>query len=245
MRDWARSPRDFRYCADAVKESIGCRDEARARGHILDFDGTVVDSETAFVNAWRELLAERGMYVTTPDLEPHIGASGSDVQARWENQLRMWLGPAIDAAALDAEGDRRIEERRLALSLLPGVRDLLWQARELTWRVGLATGTKRGQVERHLRRLTVLEHFDAIVRTQVVERPKPAPDIYLEAARRLSVPTHRCVAIEDSPIGCAAAMAAGMTVVVCPCSVTQALDFPTGASRVSSVADIDLAARLP
>jgi beta-phosphoglucomutase-like phosphatase (HAD superfamily) len=83
---------------------------------------------------------------------------------------------------------------------------------------------------------------DVIVTTHEIERPKPAPDVYLEAARRLEVAPSRCVAVEDSPPGCAAALAAGMTVVICPCGVTEAFDFSNGALRVASLVEVDLGA---
>jgi putative hydrolase of the HAD superfamily len=212
---------------------------------ILDFDGTLIDSEAAFIDVWRGLLAEHGVSIEVADLAPFVGASGSRIQAQWEKQLQIWLGAHIDAAALDAEGDRRIEAVRLALPLLPGALELLAAAQTMSWRIGLATGSYREQVERHLQRLAILDRFDTIVTTHDVERPKPAPDIYFETANRLQVSSNRCVAIEDSPRGCAAALAASMTVVICPCRVTQHFDFPAGAHRVSSLADINLGSLRP
>jgi putative hydrolase of the HAD superfamily len=206
----------------------------------MDFDGTLIDSETAFATVWIGLLAERGVSVQVSDLAKYFGASGSQFQAQWEGQLRAWLGNDIDAVALDAEGDDRIAAARLDLPLLPGALELLRTARELNWPIGLATGTGRNLVERDLRRLGVFEWFDVVITIHEVPRPKPAPDIYLEAASRLNVAPVRCVAVEDSPLGCTAALAAGMTVVICPSAVTRALDFPTGALRVSSLGDINL-----
>jgi beta-phosphoglucomutase-like phosphatase (HAD superfamily) len=73
-----------------------------------------------------------------------------------------------------------------------------------------------------------------------VARGKPAPDIYLEVARRLEVRPEECLVLEDSAIGCEAALAAGMRVIACPSVVTAHCTFPAAATRVQSLHDVVL-----
>jgi len=120
------------------------------------------------------------------------------------------------------------------------VKELITAARAAAWRVGLATGHDRDDLESRLADLDVLHTFDAIVTALEVARGKPAPDIFLEVADCLKVPPTECVVLEDSPPGCQAALAAGMTVVACPSMVTRHLEFPASARRVGSLLEITL-----
>jgi len=126
------------------------------------------------------------------------------------------------------------------LPLLPGVQELLDVARDRGLRVGLATGNTRAILERRLGRHGVFGRFDAVVTRVEVERGKPHPDIYVEVARRLDVATDACLVLEDSVLGCEAALAAGMRVIACPSVVTAHLTFPAEAQRVASLVDVQL-----
>lgn len=133
-----------------------------------------------------------------------------------------------------------MEALLLGLPLLPGVRHLLNQAYRVGWRTGIATLHHRDSLEASLRRLGIHDQFDAIVTSADALRPKPAPDVYLETAKRLGVAPHACVALKDSVAGSEAALAARMTVVVCPCEVTMASKFPAAFRRVDSLLELDL-----
>ncbi len=91
-----------------------------------------------------------------------------------------------------------------------------------------------------LERLDLLDRFDTIVHTREVARSKPAPDIFLETARRLELDPHDCLVLEDSLAGYEAAKAAGMEVIVCPCEVTRYSIFPDEAHVVETLLDLDL-----
>jgi beta-phosphoglucomutase-like phosphatase (HAD superfamily) len=86
----------------------------------------------------------------------------------------------------------------------------------------------------------VLDRFDEIVTAADVARGKPAPDIFLEVARRLGLAPSECVVLEDSLPGYEAALAAGMSVVVCPCAVTRHCVFPSEARVVESLREVRL-----
>jgi HAD superfamily hydrolase (TIGR01509 family) len=123
---------------------------------------------------------------------------------------------------------------------LPGVQELLDAAHRRGLRVGLGTGNIVSTLERRLGRHGVFDRFDAIVTRAEVAQGKPAPDIYLEVARRLRVDPQACLVLEDSAVGCEAAVAAGMRVIACPSIVTEHCPYPDGVQRVSSLRDLAL-----
>lgn len=126
------------------------------------------------------------------------------------------------------------------LPLLPGVRELLDMADRRALRLGIATGNTLPTLERRLGRHGVFDRFAAIVTRADVADGKPAPDIYLETARRLDVEPRVCLVLEDSAIGCEAALTAGMQVIACPSVVTTHCLFPQGVTRVQSLHDVTL-----
>jgi HAD superfamily hydrolase (TIGR01509 family) len=96
--------------------------------------------------------------------------------------------------------------------------------------LAIATSSRPTTVDRHLGRAGLRHHFAAVATRYDVERPKPHPDVYLEAARRLGVSPRSCVAFEDSNVGLAAAHAAGTMAIMVPDIVA-----PTEASRAKCV----------
>lgn len=207
---------------------------------IFDYDGLIIDSETTTANVARDILAERGVATELRDYAQFFGPTGPDVDAAWARWLQLHLGHDADLT----EFDRLLEQRRRqvvdALPLLPGVVETIAAAREKGWLIGLATGHKRERLLASLERLGVLEDFDVIVTAAEVERPKPAPDIFLAVAKTLRVDAADCAVLEDSIAGYQAAIAAGMSVIVCPCEVTRYGEFPQGANVIASLHDLDL-----
>jgi HAD superfamily hydrolase (TIGR01509 family) len=106
---------------------------------------------------------------------------------------------------------RQMSER---VPVKPGVVDLLDFLRDQDLPLAVATSANRETATRNLGRAGLLDRFTAVATRDDVQHPKPAPDIYLEAARRLGVPPAHCVAFEDSSIGIVAAHAAGMRAVM-------------------------------
>jgi 16S rRNA pseudouridine516 synthase len=127
-----------------------------------------------------------------------------------------------------------------ALPLMPGVRKVLDRAHARGLRIGLGTGNTLETVRRRLGRHDIFDRFDAVVTRAEVTAGKPAPDIYLEVARRLAVLPELRLVLEDSVHGCEAALAAGMRVIACPSVVTEHCHFPTGVELVSSQLQVAL-----
>lgn len=206
-------------------------------GLIFDFDGLMIDTERVMAETLIDVLAEIDVSVTFADFGHLFGSTDADLE--WDVLLRQW-GVPLTAAELDAQTWGTYKAKTSSLPLLPGVSQILHAARDADWRVGLATGHSKPSLTNHLDRLQVAWHFDAIVTASEVARGKPAPDIFLATAERLGLPPAECVVLEDSPFGCAAGLAAGMTVIACPSAVTAHCDFPPGVGRVASLADWSL-----
>lgn len=211
------------------------------RGLIFDFDGLMVDSETPLARHLIALLAERGIEIGLGDVASLFGSSGAPARKEWERWIGRHIAGPGAVRTFQAELSARSEAEVASLELREGVVDLIDAADAAGWRVGLGTGRSRRSLEASLRRMGVLERFDAIVTSAEVNRPKPAPDVFLEVARRLRVEPADCVVLEDSAPGCAAALAAGMTVIACPCEVTSTSEFPDGARKVEALTEVLLA----
>lgn len=209
---------------------------------IFDYDGLMVDSETVAAGVVLGQLAERGITTDLASIGHLFGSTGPDNERAWQELLGTWLGAALDMATFEAEFVDRVVPLIATIPLLPGVAELLAAARATGWRIALASGKQRAHLEANLRRLGVKDQFDVVVTSAEVDRGKPAPDVFLEVARRLRMRPDECVVLEDSLPGCQAGLAAGMTVVVCPNEATRDCAFPASAKRVDSLFEIDLVA---
>jgi len=134
----------------------------------------------------------------------------------WSRYLHDQLGVDLEPPAISAAVVERLERLyRERLPLLPGAREAVSSASE-QWPLGLASSANREIIDLVLELAQLEEYFAATVSSEEVARGKPAPDVYLEAARRLGVAATQCAAVEDSTNGLCAAAAAGMTVIAVP-----------------------------
>lgn len=202
---------------------------------LFDFDGTIIDSETAVFEAYRQLYAEHGHELLLDDWAGGIGTLGGfDPVA----ELEARLGREIDDAAL---AGRSWEDVASAgdPGLRPGVRAYVDEARTRGVRLGIVSSNDRAWVDRHLSRLGVGEVWDAIVTADGDEaRAKPSPELYVEALTALAARPSAAVAVEDSPNGIAAAKSAGLFCLAAPNDVTSALDLSAADVVVRSLADL-------
>lgn len=194
---------------------------------IFDFDGVVLDSETPEYESHRRLYERCGVPLTIADWCDAIGlwTEGHDE--------RRFDALSSRSAAVPARDDYHAERRRIFEALLPpepmrGIRELLTALDQAGVPTAIASTAPARWVVPAAERIGLRARFTAIVTGDAVARRKPAPDVYLEAARQLGVDPSRTVAIEDSAPGVAAARAAGMTVVAIPHWLTETHDL-TGA----------------
>jgi HAD superfamily hydrolase (TIGR01509 family) len=179
---------------------------------LFDQDGVLVDSEGAWDAARRAIVAENGGRWKDGATRAMMGMSAPE----WSRYLRDELGVGLSAGEISDQ----VVERLLAgyakeLPLLPGAVEAVRRVAE--WRpVGLASSANREVIDAVLAGSGLAGVFGATVSGEEVAHGKPAPDIYLEAARRLGVDPARSAAVEDSTNGLRSAAAAGMLVVALP-----------------------------
>jgi HAD superfamily hydrolase (TIGR01509 family) len=179
---------------------------------ILDLDGVLVDSEQAWDRARREVVRERGGAWRPGATEAMMGMSAPE----WSRYLHEQLGVDLPPEEIDGAVVARLERRyREDLPLVDGAREAV-AALAARWPLGLASSSNREIIDLVLELAGLAGHFAATVSSEEVGRGKPAPDVYLEASRRLGVAPRRCVAVEDSSNGIRSAAAAGMAVVAVP-----------------------------
>jgi len=179
---------------------------------VFDLDGVLLDSETRWNEAKEALVREAGGRWRDDAPTQMMGMSSPE----WVAYLRDSLGVPMDAEAINRDVVRRMEEGyRRELPLLPGAGDVV-RALAGRWPLGLASSSNREIIDLALELAGLSGAFRATVSSEEVDRGKPAPDVYVEAARRLGVDPGRCVAIEDSSNGLRAGAAAGMTVIAVP-----------------------------
>jgi len=179
---------------------------------LFDMDGLMVDSEPLWFDVERGFALERGGDWTA---ELALTCTGQGMV----NTLRVMherLGLAVDVERDAAEIVDRFMGRVGELELKPGFLELFDAACTRGLPRALASSSPLRLVQATARRFELLARFGAIVSGDCVPRPKPAPDIFLEAARRLDVAPDRCVVLEDSLAGMRAGRAAGMRVIGVP-----------------------------
>jgi HAD superfamily hydrolase (TIGR01509 family) len=179
---------------------------------VFDLDGLLLDSEQVW-DAERERLArERGGRWHDRAQSDMMGMSSLE----WSRYMHEQLGLAEPPEEINAEVVRRMEARyRERLPLLPGAVEAVERLAG-RWPLGLATSSNRQLIDLALELAGIERLFRATVSSEEVARGKPAPDVYLEASRRLGVEASSAAAVEDSHNGILAARAAGMRVIAVP-----------------------------
>ncbi len=178
----------------------------------FDLDGVLIDSEQAWDAARRAVVEDSGSHWEADATRAMMGMSAPE----WSRYLHDELGLPLDPAEIN----RRVVARLLAgyeqeLPLLPGAVAAVKRL-AARWPLGLASSANREVIEAVLAASGLADSFAAVVSGEEVARGKPAPDIYLAAARKLDVSPAGSAAVEDSTNGLRAAAAAGMLVVAFP-----------------------------
>jgi HAD superfamily hydrolase (TIGR01509 family) len=199
---------------------------------IFDNDGLTLDTEQAWTRAETELFARHGAVFTMEHKRDLLGCSRESAGVKLEHHLGL---PGRGEALMDEMHDIVMEEVLQGAPPMPGIVELLSALREAGIPVAIASNSSREFIDRALPAGGVDGCFDAVVTADDVERPKPAPDVYLAAAAALGADPGRCVALEDSRTGVAAARAAGMVVIGVPSLPGVELDEAHHVAR--SVAD--------
>ncbi len=199
---------------------------------VFDMDGVLVDSEPMNFAAMRRMLGRHGIEYTDADDRRFRGRRNLDLYA-W---LRAERAGVPDDDVLDGAYTQTLTAMiRDACTPMAGVPAVLLALRERGSRLALASTTAPADIAETLRALGAAGVFEAAVSGVEVAHGKPAPDIFLEAARRLGLAPARCLVVEDSRNGTLAAVRAGMACVAIPCAATRDEDFGEAHARLEAL----------
>ena len=204
------------------------------RALVFDFDGLILDTESALIAAYADVHAAHGVPF---DRERFLRSVGHADYA-----FDPWHAFEKRADRADLENQRRARNRNRdeELPILPGVVALLDGARDRHLRVGLASNSPHAHCERHLARIGLLDRFEFLACREDVSLPKPAPDLYQLVLRQFSLRGHEAIAFEDSHTGSLAARRANLWTVAAPNPSTAHHDFKHTNLRVASLAEVNL-----
>jgi HAD superfamily hydrolase (TIGR01509 family) len=179
---------------------------------VFDLDGVILDTEQLWDEVREGLARERDGRWSDRAQADMMGMSSTE----WSRYMHEVVGLVEPPEEINREVVRRMLDRYAErLPLIDGAVEAVERI-AVRWPLGLASSSNRELIDRALEVSGLARHFRATVSSEEVPRGKPAPDVYLEAARRLGVEPTECAAIEDSGNGIRSAHAAGMRVVAIP-----------------------------
>ena len=213
-------------------------DNSTIRALIFDFDGLILDTETAEVQIWDDLYSQVGL---TFDKDAHRAAVGTS----------GFRDPDPAQTLADREGETRSFEqirkdfRQITylhvqnLEAMDGVVDLIRRAIAKGYLLAVGSSSSFSWVQNNLTHLGLFDEFDTIVTFDDVENAKPSPDIFLKVLEKLEVSAKDALVFEDSQNGVLAAHRAGIRAIAVPNSITDIQDFSLATAVVSSLAGFE------
>jgi HAD superfamily hydrolase (TIGR01509 family) len=208
---------------------------------IFDFDGLILDTETPEFVTWQAFYRQHGHELPAERWGSIVGGHGA-VHFDAAEHLAELTRDGADAAVLRARHRAENEALILAQPVLPGVVDLLDEARRLCLGLAIASSSPHSWVDSHLARLGLDGRFDSVICRDDVPagRTKPHPDLFLKALQALKVAADEAIVFEDSPNGVKAARAAGIFVVAVPNPTTALLKMDDADLTLESLATFSL-----
>ena len=206
---------------------------------VFDFDGLILDTETADYEAWQAIYRAHGFNLPLSTWLPLVG----NVTHNFDIDLRIaeLTGNRLDRAELRKRHRTIYLEMLEGVGPMPGVEEYLCTAELLGIRVGVASGSRRSWVVERLEQIVLIDRFETIVcRDDVGGKAKPDPAAYLAAVENLGTTVGQTFALEDSLTGVAAANSAGLYCIAVPGPMTKNLSFDTADMRLESLADMSL-----
>ena len=177
---------------------------------IFDMDGTLLDTQRIYMEGWNEAGARQGL----SSLGDHIPYVCGMNDAGWKNYLKERF-PTLDVERFHQEVAQYVRTH-LKVQFMKGAEEALSFLKEKGIAVAVASGSNTDIVIRHMKALNASHYFNAFIGGDQVQNGKPAPDIFLMAAKSLGYPPEKCYVVEDSPNGIRAGFAAGMKCIGIP-----------------------------
>jgi putative hydrolase of the HAD superfamily len=234
--------RHFGYngnCMERNEKSDRMEEGTMIKAVIFDFDGLIVDTESAWYMSYKETLRQR--YGIDMPIEVWGRVIGTSMQVfNPFAYIAEQTGKTIDVELVRREAQPLFERLMKEQGPRPGVADYLREAKQLGLSVGLASSSDIGWIEPYLVRFGLIGYFDALATADDVTNVKPDPELYLKALERLQVKGEETIAFEDSVNGSNAAKAAGVNCVIVPNPVTAHMTFENYDLRIASMAETGL-----
>jgi beta-phosphoglucomutase len=178
---------------------------------IFDMDGVLVDNAECQMMAWREAVKDFGVRLNMEDYKRVAGMSTTDT-------IKALLGDKISKEELEKVKERKSvafwELFEKNFKPVRGAVEFIKELKEDGFKLAVATSAEREKLVRNFERIPIKEHLDVTVTASDVKMAKPSPEIYLKTAEKLGALPSECVVFEDSRSGVAAALSAGMRVVL-------------------------------
>lgn len=203
---------------------------------IFDFDGTIIDTESAWFDIYQEILKEQHDFDLT--LEEFVKIVGSKDGALFDF-IDKSLDVPLDRVSFHDQVNDRFEIIREQLALREGFLETADQLKKRGIIMAVASSSDRNWIEGFLKQYGLLEYFQLIVSADDVSEVKPDPEIYEVTLKRLGVTADEAIAIEDSYNGSISAISAGIHTLIIPNDVTRSLSFHEKGQLIESFADFD------
>jgi HAD superfamily hydrolase (TIGR01509 family) len=202
---------------------------------LFDLDGLMVDSEPHSLASWEAVLRERGVTLDRLTIESILGLR---IDATARTLIDKYHLPDTVQGLADAKTEYQIAHLNGRVPPMPGLIELLDEIDRCSLKKAVASSGIRRYVEAVLRANNLLDRFSVIITGDQVAHGKPAPDVFLAAARALNTDPQDCLVLEDAPAGVQAAKAAGMMCLAVPDHSMAQLDLSQADKVVTSLHDV-------
>ncbi len=182
---------------------------------LFDLDGTLIDTEKYYRICWKKTLESFGYKVTDEDV---LSLRSLGRPFAPDHIKKMVKDPDADYKAIRAKRSKLMEEMiaREGIQLKKGAVELLEYLRSKKITTAVSTASDLERTTRYLKQVGLYDYFDKLISCTMVDRGKPAPDVYLYACKELGLSPDLCIAVEDSPNGVKSAFSAGCKVIMVP-----------------------------
>ena len=205
---------------------------------IMDFDGVIIDTEVVWYNIYKDWFKRNKNYpLSIQEFLICVGSQEEELFIELERKQKI----VVDRKRFKEDVHGTFIEQSNLLPPKEGVVQFIQEVKRKGLKLALATSATRKKPVSHLTRLGLMEYFDTLVTAEDVERIKPFPDLFEEAAGRLAVSPPEVLIVEDSLNGMKAGMRAHMKVLVVPNEVTKLSDFNGCYRQVQSLREVSVA----
>jgi HAD superfamily hydrolase (TIGR01509 family) len=202
---------------------------------LFDLDGLMFDSEPHSLASWEAVLAERGVTLDQLTIDSILGRR---IDATARTLIDKYHLPDTVQGLADAKTEYQITHLHGNVPPMPGLIELLDEIDRRRLPKAIASSGIHRYVEAVLRVNDLRDRFSVIITGDQVARGKPAPDVFLAAARALNVEPVHCLVLEDAPTGVQAAKAAGMMCIAVPDHSVAQLDLSQADKIVASLYEV-------